>query len=210
MKDSNKRFAVIILLLCVLACSLIASYFYYMAHSSTPDNLARLQAMLNAKTDDLNPAAQNTSPTAEETKPQAGNTAGKPDDNTAKVKFDSKLTGLTAGEAEDATHKADDQYVLPPPRLAPDMFTFSSLPNNAPVAEFPLVLVGQKSLEWYRTRSGNDGGGAIGAPGAELASIHGRPPGPPPGPPTPPGPPPEPPEPPKPPPPPPEVSPSGL
>ena len=42
--------------------------------------------------------------------------------------------------------------LIPPPRVTPEMFVFTPLPFDAVLAEFPLVLVGQKQREWYVTR----------------------------------------------------------
>lgn len=41
---------------------------------------------------------------------------------------------------------------LIPRRLEPEYFVFMPLPFDAPLAEFPLVLVWQKNREWYRIR----------------------------------------------------------
>ncbi|MEI6148292.1 MAG: hypothetical protein WCS01_04290 [bacterium] len=37
-------------------------------------------------------------------------------------------------------------------RLKPEEFAFDAIPYAAPLAEFPLVLVDQRSREWYLTR----------------------------------------------------------
>jgi len=96
--------------------------------------------------------------------------------------------------------------VFPPSKLASYMFAFSSLPFDAPVAEFPLVLVWQKNLDWAKGTTGERGGSVPSS--LPSGTIYGKakpgsPPGQPPGPPgpTPPGPTPRPP---------PEVSTSGL
>ncbi|MEI6166305.1 MAG: hypothetical protein WCS52_03850 [bacterium] len=209
MKDSNKRFNIIILLLCVLACSLIASYFFFVSRTPEPDNLAELQAMLKGNESSQTPASE-PAPSGEANTQPGSPPSDKPNAAPPKVEFGNKLATMTAVDAEIAAQKPTDKYELPPPRIARDMFTFSSLPNDAPVAEFPLVLVGQKNLERYKTLSGKEGGGAFGGSGGSRTS-HGAtppptpkpPPSPPPGPP--PGPPPIPP-----PEPPPEVSTSGL
>lgn len=199
--DRKKRFAIIIVLVCLLACALIARYFNYTGLPPVPDSMTQLNALLEGKT-----GSSQTAP-AEAAAPvegQADKAATKPHTDAPKVEFENKLINQAAGNAATDILEIEDKYTLPPARLAPDMFTFSSLPNNAPVAEFPLVLVGQKNLEWYRTRSGNEGGGAAGLEGAPQASIYGHPPK------TPPSTPPGPPGPPGPPEPPPEVSTSGL
>lgn len=75
-------------------------------------------------------------------------------------------------------------------RLKPEEFVFDSLPHDAPLAEFPLVLVDQRLREWYLTHD------VMSPNGVEPSERHGPPPKPPPRPPPgpPPGPPPEPPE----------------
>ncbi len=209
MRDQNKRFPIIILLLCVVACSLIAGYFYYLSLTPELDNMSRLQAMLKGDKSNNDSAPSTKAVTTSGPILPANTTSDKPDIDVAKVEFESKLAGLAAGTTDADLQKTSEKYALPPPRLAPDMFTFFSLPSDAPFAEFPLVLVGQKNLEWVRTRSGTDGGGAMGVDGSQPSSIYGnphpKPPPTPPGPPGPPGPPPGPP-----PNPPPEVSTSGL
>ncbi len=210
MKDNDKRFAIIIILLCLLACSFIGSYFYYETLTPAPDNLARLKDLLSKTELDTTPATSTPSPAG--TDALLDKSAEKPKENTGKVEFNDKLNGLATTETTTTIKETSDKDVLPPPRLAPNMFIFSTLVNDAPISEFPLVLVGQKSLDWYRTRSGNDGGGAIGVDGNVPSSIYSQPPTPTPTPPAPNPPTPEPPPtpPPKPPRPPPEVSPSGL
>ncbi len=200
MKINKRRLAIIALLSIGLLCSLIASYFYFSSHPLKRNDLTQLldfkkgdEATQTDKT--LQPTGQKIFSSAESDLPQGPSDTG------------ASQAGLgdigSAGLDPDAHHDAG-KYALPSPRIAPNMFAFSSLRNNAPVAQFPLELVGQKNLEWYRTRGANEGGTINDG----QLSIHRRPP---PGRPPPPGPPPGPPGPPGPPPgPPPEVSTSGL
>lgn len=199
-KIRSKRMILSLAWLGLLAALLVASYFLYVTLPPTPTPHAQLDALLNGEVKTPPPAEALLS--SEGTPPKPDSVAGKPRADMAKTEFESKLTDAMATEKE--PDKLEKDY-LPPPRLAPDMFVFSSLPFNAPVAEFPLVLVGQKNLEWYRPPVGMTGGGMDGGGGDNSPSIYRnppvKPPKPPPGPRPPPGPPPKPP---------PEVSNSGL
>jgi len=203
-KDNIKRIDLRILSLGGLICSLVAGYFYYVSLAPAPDNQAQLQALLRGSGRDKTPSTEAANPADGQT----DKTPGKPSTDASKVEFNNKLANPAPTTADTIIQKTANKDFLPPARLAPDMFSFSSLPNNAPMAEFPITLVGQKNLEWYKTRTGPEGGVDAGI----QSSVYGRPPGLPPGPlPGPPGPP-EPPIPPVPPgpKPPPEVSTSGL
>lgn len=170
-KDSNKRFAIIVALLGGIACALIASYFSFSDLSQPAPHHAQLQALLTGNSTDSRLSANSSAtPVADAEKPSA---------SPAEVEFTSKqATPLADLGAE--FEKKNDRDVLPPNRIAPDMFSFATLPYDAPVAEFPLVLVGQRNLEWYITPKEPELGG-IGGVYDSRSSIAGRPPGPPPG-----------------------------
>lgn len=204
MKQGNRQFTMAIIIAGIMACSLILAYFTVLAPTTEMPDAMNLKAKPGTTP---GPVLSALGPAEKSPEPQKA--AGTPSAAPPPVEF-------TAGKADAIGPKADFSIktdvvltVLPPARLAPEMFAYSSLPFDAPLAEFPLVLVGQKYLEWYKTP--RDPLGAS-AGGIGSSPIYGRPP--PPGtPPTPPGPPrPPPPQPPPQPPPkpPPEVSTSGI
>jgi hypothetical protein len=195
----------------LLLCSLILAYFTVLAPPVEMPDLTRLKAApavpgaLSASPGPITPAPATQEPATRPPEPQPapGSVSAAP----PPVEFGTGKADVLGPKTEFGLNPAGIRAVLPSARLAPDMFAYATLPYDAPLAEFPLVLVGQKYLEWYKTTSEPIGVSA----GIGSASIYGRPPTPPGTPPTPPGPPPgPPPKPPKPPKPPPEVSTSGI
>lgn len=178
MTQDNRRFAIILILISLLIFGGMGVYFKYFAHDVTMPNLANLQKRPDMDAlDAAQKASSETDLTPPSTKPKPSElTDGKP-----------KVTELPS------THIGTDgiHSTYPAARVAPDMFPFQSIPFDAPLAEFPLVLVGQKNLELYKVpRTPGDGG----MPEGPGSSIYGRPSGrpvppTPPGPPGPPGPP---------------------
>jgi hypothetical protein len=77
-------------------------------------------------------------------------------------------------KAEFVAEFVKDRVELPPAKLAPDMFSFDVLPFDAPLAEFPIVLVWQKHREWYVTRD-TDLEGRLATPLATPSALSGRP-----------------------------------
>ena len=213
-KLENHRFTVILVLLALIICGVIAGYFAFMTPAPKKMDLAAILKILNldiytAENEIEIPAAK---PPLENGPPGNALVPPPPAGTTPAAKLPmaefvhEKIKGVDT-RAEFTSGMTAFRTVLPPAKLAPDMFVFSTLPFDAPVAEFPIVLVWQKNLEWTRTRTGDRSGG--GPSGLAGGTIYGKTPPPPVTPPTPPGPP-GPPEPPVPPTPPPEVSKSGL
>ncbi len=208
LKANNRQFTIAIIVVGVLVCALIMAYFTVFAPKVDMPDLSKLQGT---------PAPQEDKPTSQEpitpapadqpTVQQAAQ--GTPAAAPAPVEFGTGKAADVGPKAEEDTKLDTIKAVSPAARLAPDMFSYSALPFDAPLAEFPLVLVGQKNLEWYKAPR-EVIGGSPGGIGTAPLSIYGRPPSPPPKPTPPPGGggPPGPPE--KPPKPPPEVSTSGL
>lgn len=92
---------------------------------------------------------------------------------------------MTSQQSKENTLSDDSaKRVLPPARLASDDFPYQNLPFDAPVAEFPLVLVWQKQLELDQIREMS---GSSADPMLDMRNniyrVPGNPPGPPPGPP---------------------------
>lgn len=203
-KTHNQRLIILLALLGLLTCILAACYFLYARQDTTLNPQAQLDALLNRQ-EPSSPSPEPERP-GESTALKPDPAAGIPKADMTKTAFESKLAESTSmdKEKEDAANKREKDYI-PPPRLAPDMFAFESVPFDAPIAKFPLVLVGQKDLEWYPSRVRRETGGIEGGGGSPsfYRNSPNRPPTPtpPPGPRPPPG---------KPPKPPPEVSNSGL
>jgi hypothetical protein len=174
----DRRFALICIGLGILACSLIAAYFAYIAPPVVAPDLAQLTALQDAgahPTDSsLKPATVPSGPSQD----NVDKSAGTPDANPAKAEFDSKLSAPTDIGKETPAKMVPEQDFLPPDRLTPDMFAFISLPFDAPIAVFPLAQVGQNNLDWTQPssplRSGTSGENM--ATDNRYSSLSARPP----------------------------------
>ena len=215
-KLENHRFSVILIALSLLICGVIAGYYLFVAPPPEKMDLAAIMKVLNLDiytTENEADIPASAKLTAENVTPNQPLNIPKTDNNTPIAKpplaeFAHQNIKVIDYRAEFTSSKTSFRTVLPPAKLAPSMFVFSTLPFDAPIAEFPLVLVWQKNLEWTKTRTGDRGGAGAPSP-LSPGVIYGKTPPPPvtpppinpPGPPEPPGPPPAPP---------PEVSYSGL
>ncbi|MEI6564969.1 MAG: hypothetical protein WCO42_11760 [bacterium] len=178
MNNNNKRFTVILMVMGAMMCSVIAGYFYYIAPPTPPPSLPNIYETGNE------PVVKTTSdpsplPAGEaRLNPLAGLNNNGP---SAKTEF---VAPRLQAQDEKGEMKAAEEVLheAPPlPRLAPDMFAFSSLPYDAPMAEFPLVLVGQKNVEWPKIMSVGQGvSGGFGGPAGPPSTIYSKPTGEPP------------------------------
>lgn len=184
MKLGEYRFTVTLLLLILLIGGAMASYFTFLVPSSKPMDLASIMKVLNL---DFFAADEEPTPPGQEVDNQEGKSpdhAGAAVANgekqgrsktvrAAPVQFPGKGTKAGDYKAEfslkvkEGNPRAEFKAlpttfnVIIPPKLAPNMFSFSQLPYDAPAAVFPLVLVGQRNLEWVPTIPGGRIEGAV-------------------------------------------------
>jgi len=211
----DHRFGFWIGIIGLLVCGMITAYYAYFVPTRPKLDLRAIQKILNLDiftTESELDIPGTTRLATQQGSPDQSNLVQKtmgttPSGKLPKAEFTEAHGSADANKAGTTPDRFAFRTVLPPSKLSVDMFAFSSLPFDAPVAEFPLVLVWQKNLEWAKTMTGDRVGAWKVGPGSLTpGSIYGKappgtPPSRPPGPPGPPGPPPRPP---------PEVSTSGL
>lgn len=196
--NNNRRFIILVVLLGMLICGSILAYFNFITPAPAISPLAlTLKPATPVQVAPQTPPPQEPKPET----PRKLETAPPP---VPPSEFPKTKIKDVAPTADFNSRELAPKNLLANTKLAPEMFAFNTLPYDAPLAQFPLVLVWQKNLEWYKTVGGRIAG-SIAPP---SGNIYGRPPSSPPTPPEPPEPPPKPP--PEPPEPPPEVSTSGL
>lgn len=218
--NNNRRFIILVVLLGMLICGSILAYFSFITPAPAISPLAlTLKPAAPVQVAPQTPPPQEPQPATPQEPPPARPREQQPstpresppatprklETAAPPVEFEKTQIKDMAPTADFNSRELAPKNLLSTTKLDPEMFVFNTLPYDAPLAQFPLVLVWQKNLEWYKTVGGRTAG-SIAPP---SGNIYGRPPS---RPPTPPNPPPNPPPkpPPEPPKPPPEVSTSGL
>lgn len=147
---SGKTILIIATALAIVACLIIVGHFATRPTESDPF----------AQLTDLNvPALTPPSPPSPvEPKPEATPAQVPPPPPEPKAETPAPtlapptLKASTQTEGPKQAQTAPIIAPMPPRRLAPGVFVYEPIPHDAPVAEFPLVLVWQKDREWYRIR----------------------------------------------------------
>lgn len=136
--DRNKLYMGAAVLLAAVACLAIVLHYAFTEPPVIPD-LTELSHLHPAV-----PTASGTPP------PQPG--SGDPSAAT-RPQTPPTLSPAPKAPSADFSTKVDDSLKMALRfRLKPEEFAFDAIPYDAPLAEFPLVLVDQRSREWYLTR----------------------------------------------------------
>ena len=159
MNYKDHRFGFWIGIIGLLVCGMITVYYAYFVPTHPKLDLRAIQKILNLDiftteseldipgTTRL--ATQQGSPDQPKQVPKTAGTT--PSGKLPKAEFTEAHGSADANKAGTTPDRFAFRTVLPPSKLSVDMFAFSSLPFDAPVAEFPLVLVWQKNHgEWRR------------------------------------------------------------
>ncbi|MEI6789015.1 MAG: hypothetical protein WCL49_11120, partial [bacterium] len=165
MKSSSQKFTIAGIIIGIMACASIMAYFSLFTPKVEMPDLSQFQKT-SEQPEDKPPAPQ---PAPQGQPPEQSGPKTPPETPSATplpVQFTSEKADLPPPENP-------ERIDLPPStRLAPDMFVYSTLPFDAPMAEFPLVLVGQKSLEWYKATVVSRGGISSGGSGDGPPPIY--------------------------------------
>lgn len=132
-RDRDRKFILLAIIACLLICGAIVSYYYWQNQKNRHG--AGYATARVAPTEPLPPLPPVPTPAPKETK------------EPPKIAPTQTAPQKSAGPKPTAprTHS-----------LAPPDFVYRPLPYDAPLAEFPIVLVWQKRREWYRPPGGKE------------------------------------------------------
>jgi len=150
MDSGNKRFTTLLVIAGLLIMGLMAAYIEFAANRTAATAAA-------AKLAPTTPAPNQGQPSARVTNTPAPTT---PNATPPEILFPKATTTDKPGPlVQFVAQKTPTTPAISLPKLTPDLFAFDTLPYDAPIVQFPLVLVGQRDLDWTKTVIKPTGGG---------------------------------------------------